>query len=213
MQFGELEVARRLGALGPEWVVQHSVPVGSGSSDLDHLVIGPAGVFTINTKHHRRQHVWVGAKRILVNGQRTDHLRNAAHEARRTSKLLTSAARMPVEVTPIVAIVGAKRMKVRERPSEVVVLREVELVRWLRRRAVVLSAEVVGRVAEVAAEPAAWGRMAPAEVVVHDAFERLRAEVGRAGRRRVLWQLAVVMTIPLGAYAAWSAWMQMLLGS
>lgn len=66
----------------------HSVPVGTGASDLDHVVIGPAGVFTINTKHHRGQNVWVGAKRILVNGQRTDHLRNAAHEAKRASKLL-----------------------------------------------------------------------------------------------------------------------------
>ncbi|WP_400996726.1 nuclease-related domain-containing protein [Agromyces sp. GXQ0307] len=202
---GELEVARRLSALGPEWVVLHSVPVGSGSSDLDHVVIGPAGVFTINTKHHRGQHVWVGAKRILVSGQRTNHLRNAAHEARRTSKLLTSAAHMPVEVTPIVAIVGAKRMTVRERPSEVVVLREAELVRWLRRRAIVLSAEQVGRVAAVAAEPGAWGRMAPGEVVGHDAFERLRANVGRAGRRRVLWRLAVVMTIPLAVFGVWWA--------
>ena len=79
----------------------HSVPVGSGSSDLDHVVIGPAGVFTINTKHHRGQNVWVGGRRILVNGQRTDHLRNANYEAKRASKLLSVAARMLVDVTPI----------------------------------------------------------------------------------------------------------------
>ena len=70
-------------------------------------MIGPAGVFTINTKHHRGQNVWVGGRRILVNGQRTDHLRNAAYEAKRASKLLSVAARMLVDVTPIVAIVGA----------------------------------------------------------------------------------------------------------
>ena len=92
---GELDVARRLGTLGPGWYVLHSVPVGTGASDLDHVVIGPAGVFTINTKHHRGQNVWVGRRRILVNGQRTDHLRNAAYEATRTSKLLSVAARTP----------------------------------------------------------------------------------------------------------------------
>ena len=87
---GELEVARRLSALGPGWYVLHSVPVGTGASDLDHIVIGPAGVFTINTKHHRGQRVWVGAKRILVNARR----RHADHcDRRRTSD---HGARAPV---------------------------------------------------------------------------------------------------------------------
>jgi len=49
---GEIEVAEVLSKLGPEWTVLHAVPVGSGSSDIDHVVIGPAGVFTINTKNH-----------------------------------------------------------------------------------------------------------------------------------------------------------------
>jgi hypothetical protein len=117
---GELDVARRLGGLGPGWYVLHSVPIGTGSSDLDHVVIGPSGVFTINTKHHRGQNVWIGGRRILVNGPRTDHLRNAKHEAKRTSQLLSVAARALVDVTPIIAVVGARRMTVRERPHDVV---------------------------------------------------------------------------------------------
>jgi hypothetical protein len=35
----------------PEWTVLHSVPVGTGSTDIDHIAIGPAGVFTLNTKY------------------------------------------------------------------------------------------------------------------------------------------------------------------
>ncbi|WP_353814843.1 nuclease-related domain-containing protein [Agromyces sp. SYSU T00266] len=198
---GELQVARRLEALGPEWVVLHSVPVGTGSSDLDHVVIGRAGVFTINTKHHRGQTVWVGAKRILVNGQRTDHLRNAAFEAKRTAKLLSAAAGMPVEVTPIVAIVGANRMTVCERPHDVVVLREVELARWLRRRRAVLPPEQVAELAAVAAQPSAWQRMPQHEDVDHDAFDRLRVAVGRAGRRRAAWALAALAGLLLAAWA------------
>ncbi|GAA1061824.1 nuclease-related domain-containing protein [Agromyces bracchium] len=181
----------------------HSVPIGTGPSDLDHVVIGPAGVFTINTKHHRGQHVWVGAKRILVSGQRTDHLRNAAHEAKRTSKLLSAAAGVPVGVTPIVAIVGAKRMTVRERPADVVVLRDTELVRWLRRRRAVLAPEQVLRLAAVAAQPSAWQRMPESEVVDHGAFDRLRVNVGRAVRRRVLWQLAVVGATASAVFGMW----------
>ncbi|WP_188744853.1 nuclease-related domain-containing protein, partial [Agromyces bauzanensis] len=130
---GQPEVARRLAGLGPGWCALHSVPVGSGAGDLDHVVIGPAGVFAVNTKHHRGQNVWVGAKRILVTGQRTDHLRNAAYEGKRTSKLLSVSTRMLVDVTPIITIVGARRMTVRERPDTVTVLREFDLVGWLRR--------------------------------------------------------------------------------
>ena len=36
---GELEIGRRLGGLGPGWYVLHSVPIGTGASDIDHVVI------------------------------------------------------------------------------------------------------------------------------------------------------------------------------
>ena len=76
-----------LDRLGGGWLVVHAVPVGKAGSDIDHLVIGPAGVFTINAKYHEGMKVWVASKRVLVNGQRTDHLRNAVFEASRVSIL------------------------------------------------------------------------------------------------------------------------------
>ena len=208
---GELEIARRLAMLGPGWYVLHSVPVGSGSSDLDHVVIGPAGVFTINTKHHRGQNVWVGGRRILVNGQRTDHLRNAAYEAKRTSKLLSVAARMLVDVTPIVAIVGARRMTVRERPYDVAVLPDHELVRWLQRHPVTLTHQQLGHLAAVAAQPAAWKRMPEADTVDHTAFDVLRRDIERARRRRGLWVVAVIAAVPVAFLGIWSAGVSLLL--
>lgn len=203
---GELEVARRLESLGPGWVVLHSVPVGTGSSDLDHVVIGPAGVFTINTKHHRGQTVWVASKRILVNGQRTEHLRNAAFEAKRTAKLLSAAASTSVEVTPIIAIVGAKRMTVRERPTDAVVLRETDLVRWLRRRPAVLTPEMVQHVAAVATQPGAWARIAEAEPADHGAFDQLRRAIASARRRRTAWVLAGLAGLILAVVGGYPAW-------
>jgi len=199
---GELEVAKRLERLGVGWYVLHSVPVGTGSSDLDHVVIGPAGVFTINTKHHRGQNVWVAARRILVNGQRTDHLRNAKHEAKRTSQLLSAAARALIDVTPVIVVVGARRMTVRERPHEVVVLREGELVRWLQRHPVALGPTQVQHLATLAAQPATWRRMPETEVVDHSAFDRLRAAVDRARGRRRGWAFAVVGAVVAAALAA-----------
>ncbi|WP_448811224.1 nuclease-related domain-containing protein [Agromyces bauzanensis] len=194
---GELDVAQRLGRLGAGWYVLHSVPVGTGSSDLDHVVIGPAGVFTINTKHHRGQNVWIGGRRILVNGQRTDHLRNAKHEAKRTSQLLSVAARALIDVTPVIAVVGARRMTVRERPHEVVVLRETELTRWLQRHPSTLTPSQVQRLASLAAQPATWKWMPETQVVGHPAFAQLRAAVDRARNTRRRWVFAVVASVPV----------------
>lgn len=56
---GEIAVGRLLERLGAEWTVLHAVPVGTGASDIDHILIGPAGVFTLNTKNHTDQAVWV----------------------------------------------------------------------------------------------------------------------------------------------------------
>ncbi len=198
---GELEVARRLERLGDGWHVLHSVPVGTAGSDLDHVVIGPGGVFTINTKHHRGASVWVGARRILVNGQRTDHLRNAEHEANRTAKLLSTATRMPLEATPVLAIVGARRLTVRERPARVVVLPADALARWLRGRPVVLAPEEVGRLVASAALPSTWGQSGEVVEADHDAFERLRLEVVRARRRRLMWGGVVMAAAVVALFA------------
>jgi len=77
---GELAVGRLLATLGPEWTVLHAVPVGTGTSDIDHVLIGPAGVFTLNTKNHSDQSVWVAGRTLMGAGSgsgtsRMQHMR------------------------------------------------------------------------------------------------------------------------------------------
>ena len=46
---GEEKVAARLAKLAkkdPRWTFLHAIPVGENGSDIDHLVVGPGGVFT-----------------------------------------------------------------------------------------------------------------------------------------------------------------------
>ncbi|MGX5695559.1 nuclease-related domain-containing protein [Agromyces soli] len=204
---GELEVARRLTALGPAWRVLHSVPVGRGTSDIDHVVIGPPGVFTINTKHHEGRDIWLGAKRLLVSGQPTDHLRNARFEAKRASQRMSVAMHALVDVAPIVAIVGARRITVRERPTTVFVMRERELVGWLTALPPVVPPADVARLVEAAAQPSTWHDSPSLEPVDVAAFERLRSEVARARSRRRGWAavgfLGLLGLLPVAAMLAW----------
>jgi len=196
---GELEVARLLDQLGPGWFAIHAVPVGKAGSDVDHLVIGPGGVFTINSKFHEGGDVWVGSRRLLVNGQRTDHLRNAEFEARRVAKLLTQAARSRVDVTPVVAIVAARRLTIRERPERVVVVAARDLARWLQSQLTVLTAEMIAELGRAASAPATWGQpeIAPVDLA---AFAELRAAVTSARNRRRSWALALLLS-PLAMFA------------
>jgi hypothetical protein len=101
---GEIAVGGVLARLGTEWMVLHAVPVGAGSSDIDHVLIGPAGVFTVNTKNHSGQSVWVAGQIMMVAGKKQRHLYNASHEAERAAKILTRAVNHAVDVRGVVVV-------------------------------------------------------------------------------------------------------------
>ena len=157
---GEEAVAARLAKLGPDWRVLHAVPIGERGSDIDHVVIGPAGVFTINAKHHPNASVWVGGNTFMVNGQRQPYIRNSRHEAQRASRLLTAACGFPVAATGLIAVMGAhKGFTVREQPpgGDVNVVTRKDVDRWLRRRdADVLGPEQVEAVHGAARRSDTW---------------------------------------------------------
>lgn len=188
---GELWVGELLDRLGPEWTVLHSVPVGAGASDIDHVLVGPAGVFTLNTKHHAGQDVWLGEHLLMVAGQRTHHLRHARHEAARAAKRLGAAVGEPVHVTPVIVLVAPKELTVRQRPADVQVLTDQRLLRWLRRRRAVLTADQVARLEVAAVRPETWhDAPGPAEdpVTLRERFTALQESVRAARLRRALWR-------------------------
>jgi hypothetical protein len=146
----------RLVAKDPRWRVLHSVPVGGNGADIDHVVIGPGGVFTLNTKHHRGARIWVAERAFLVNGVRQPYLRNSRHEAERAARLLSRAAGFPVAVTGVVVPVNARELVVKRPPVDVHVVNRTALRRWLRRRVDVLGPEAVDRLYEAARRPVTW---------------------------------------------------------
>jgi hypothetical protein len=197
---GEMAVGRVLEQLGPEWTVLHAVPVGTGSSDIDHVLIGPAGVFTLNTKNHAGQPVWVAGSTFMVAGKKLRHLYNAGYEAARAAKLLTRAANETVNVTGVVVVVAPKSMTVRKEPSGAVVVTDRQLLRWLNGRPSVLTPRQWAVIAATAARPGTWHRNPPAIMdptsLLHD-FAALRSLVDKARRRRIAWLLTLLIAAPL----------------
>lgn len=119
---GEEAVGQQLAALGLHWRFLHAVRVGERGADIDHVVIGPGGVFTINTKHHPKAAIWVGGETFMVNGRRVPYIRNSRFEAKRASRMLSEHVGFPVPVTGLIAVVGARRgFTVKSQPPDGVV--------------------------------------------------------------------------------------------
>lgn len=130
---GEEAVAKELVRIGrsANWRFVHSVPIGTRGSDIDHVLVGPGGVFTINTKSHRGSDVWVGSKTIMVNGQSQPYFRNSRYEARRASKLLSAAVGFDVQVHSVIVVVDPQNITWRKPPTDVTVLTRHGLKRWI----------------------------------------------------------------------------------
>jgi hypothetical protein len=152
---GEMEVGWQLRKLGPEWRVIHAVPVGPKETDIDHVVIGPAGVFTLNTKNHGRSRVWVADRAFLVNGKRTEYLRNSRSEAQRASKCLSVACGWDVAVEPVIVVMAAT-LTVKVPPAGVHVVGRKMIAKWLARRPAVLEPARVEQIFEQARRDSTW---------------------------------------------------------
>ena len=143
---GEEKVGGELAMLGAGWHVLHAVEVGHHGSDIDHVVIGPAGIFTLNTKRHPAGTAWVGERMVMVNGHRTDYLRNARFEADRASRKLSGACGRPVSVSGVIVFVDLEAFTVKRMPSDVHVTTRRDLRRWLEAQPPVLDPAAIAHI-------------------------------------------------------------------
>ena len=132
------ERAYRVGAKGEEavgprleklvvhgWHVLHSIPVGKGKSDIDHLLIGPGGAYTVNTKNHPMKQVWVGQHVIKVGGHSTRYIPIARYEAERAQKLLSAAVGFDAPAKAVLVILTGTvipQIAIKQMPEGLLVL-------------------------------------------------------------------------------------------
>ena len=155
-ELGEQLVARALEALhGATWRVLHDLVIGSRGANVDHLVIGPSGVFTINTKNVSGP-VWVAERALLVAGTKhSEFLPKAVNEAANVSTMLSRAVGAHVDVTPAIVFVDCE-LTVKAMPTDVAVLGIEQLARWLKSRPTVFTSEQVNALGSAAAQPQTW---------------------------------------------------------
>ena len=143
-----------LGRLPEGWCLVSDVPVGERGAHIDHVLVGPPGVFTVNAKN-LTGHVWVGASGIRVDGHATDFVHTAVEEAKRAARLLAAALDRPVDVRPVLAIL-ADGWSVQEPHDDVFIGAPRGVKDWLQRLPSTLEPLEVARITAVAADPMTW---------------------------------------------------------
>jgi hypothetical protein len=216
---GEIAVGALLSRLGSEWVVLHTLPsadrvVGDGGrranpagaadiADIDHLVIGPAGVFTINTRNHSGQDIWVEGRTVIVAGSAYPHIRDSEHGVGRAERLLADAWGDTTAVRGVLVIIEPRTMTIREMPRDLQVLASSELLDWLDDQPVMLGPDEVERIADAAKQAGTWwqghglvGAQSPLA-----GFEDLRQKVDCARTLRELWVATLTIAVIVTAAA------------
>jgi hypothetical protein len=134
--FGEQVVAGALGRLGDDHVVIHNLPL-VGRGDVDHVVVGPAGVVVVETKY-LAGHVVCGADGIWWQLKR-DQERQIADPAVQVQRAAAGVAAIlrqhglaDVPVYPIL-VMAHPRTELDVARSSVLVARPAELVPQLQR--------------------------------------------------------------------------------
>lgn len=160
---GERLVGGKLDSQLPApWKVLHSVPVGGEGSDIDHLVIGPSGVFSINTKNHPGSRVVCAENKVRVEGGKLTknhpYARNSRFEAKRASRILSKACGMDVDVQGVVVYI-ALELAVLSQPKDgkVTHVSSEHVIGWLRGREECVSVRAVERIYERARRSGTWG--------------------------------------------------------
>jgi hypothetical protein len=98
---GEVEIGLALQGLGPEFVVLHDRKIPGSRANIDHLVVGPCGIFVVETKNVTGR-VTVERGELRVSGRRRAYAEQAWKEAGAVQAVAaTQCAALGLDVTPL----------------------------------------------------------------------------------------------------------------
>lgn len=137
------------------WLALHDLPVGLQGGLLDHLLIGPGGVYTIRSYAHPGSVACLSRTGIVVNGWPTNYLRDAQLEQARVEHLLGAAAGLVVEVRAVI-VLEAVVFAPSDRPDAAWVVSRDDIPDMFRRVPPVLAATKVEAIRAAAGRRATW---------------------------------------------------------
>lgn len=155
----DVPVGERLERLrGDGWAVLHDVPLGRQGDVVQHLLLGPGGVYAVTVHVHLGAEVHVDRRSLYVNHRSTTYLRDARLQAERVERVLGEAAHTFVTVRAVVVVhTGALAApRVSAMPDDALVLGRTDIPGVFRRVPRRLTDADVEHLAAVAARKETW---------------------------------------------------------
>lgn len=210
---GELLVGDLLENLGPTWDVLHDLPLGDML--LDHLVIGPAGVFTVHVTNANDADVVVDGDTMYIQAKANEEIPLAAIEAEIAQRVLTEALGRTVRVKALLVVVEPRRLSVRTPSESVRVIPSYQLEKVLGRAPRTLNGAAVAAISDCADLPSTWPAWSGASLdtaALHRQFALVRAEVRGALLRRILWGTAGIASLYCTVWALVASFVSLVVG-
>ncbi len=150
-------IGQRLDRLADEgWATVHDVPLGRQGTCVEHLLIGPGGLFTVTERRHPGQRVVGRGRAMAVDGRPVAYLRDARLEATRTQDRLLAAGCAQIHVRAVLVLQGTLDLDVLTTPNDPLVVARHEVPELFRRMPVVLDPRRVQALARVAQRSTTW---------------------------------------------------------
>ena len=189
---GEMIVGDILARLPNGYSVYHSLPIRNTAIWVDHLVLGPGGIFSINSK----------PRSIPIGDHAVPYLRDAQFESAQITALLAAAMPATTVVQPVIVLVNPHKILLARKPDAVTVIDSPRLRRWLVGRRQVFSPQQQAALAAIIDDPTTWlsGGQPLAPAHLNARFTELEQQVAAARTRRTTFTvLAASVAVLVGA--------------
>jgi hypothetical protein len=139
------------------WHRIEAVDLGDRRRPVEHVIVGPGGVFVVTAAVHLDDRIWIRGDGFVVNGEWMPYLRETRREVGRVDRVLSTAVGVAVSVRGVVVLVAdPARCAIKHQPDDLHVAAPGTLRTWLASRPAGLDGATVDRNHALLRRSSAW---------------------------------------------------------
>jgi hypothetical protein len=195
---GEEFTAKILEGLGSEYKILHSIPFSEHKKDIDHIVIGPTGIYIINSKNYRAKSLLIDDEYIIYNKKRLSDPIDLQRDVRYVENLFKVK-----DVFPIISLVNNNSLRIKSSKISKV-LHANKIVNYIKKQEAIYSEDYINKVYSEMSNCDIWGIK---NIKDPDFIEEMYISKMSSKEKRVDYELnekviGIVLALFLGVFGA-----------
>ncbi len=193
---GEEFTAKILEGLGSEYKILHSIPFSGHKKDIDHIVIGPTGIYMINSKNYRAKSLLIDDEYIIYNKKRLSDPIDLQRDVRYVENLFKVK-----DVFPIISLVNNNSLRIKSSKVSKV-LHANKIVNYIKKHEAIYSKNYINKVYSEMSNCDIWGIK---NIKDPDIIEEMYISKMSRKEKRVVYELnekiiGIVLALFLGVF-------------